>query len=84
MDELNVLLNNKETLIKELSYYENINYDKINDDKIRIIKNNIIEIDKKIKSVCNHNYFEDEIEIFDGFTERIKKIIYCDKCGSTF
>jgi uncharacterized protein (DUF488 family) len=57
---------------------------KLINDEIKLLNNLLIETEKQIKSVCVHNYCEDEIETYNGFTERIQRITYCDKCGSSF
>lgn len=53
------------------------NTKKILKSKLNIINNEINNIDKIKNLICNHNWYDDEIEINENI---IKKIKYCDKC----
>jgi hypothetical protein len=80
--KFNRLLEVRYSLINHISCYEKIyNYKGRNMDYLKRLLN---DLENDIKKICKHNYLEDEIETFHGFTERIQKIVFCDKCWLTF
>jgi len=51
------------------------------DKELQILNKMMIDVVQQIKSVCKHQYQEDDI---DNYCETCEKITYCSICYSTF
>jgi hypothetical protein len=54
------------------------------DEDLNFLTNTLDNVVQQIKSVCKHEYQEDDIDITSGCCENTQKITYCSICYSTF
>ena len=50
----------------------------------RMLESFLEETNKNIKATCKHKYQDDEIEVMNGFSEKLQKITTCSICYCTF